>query len=357
MSQASAATAERARRLPRLGLTTLRDYGIVTAFLALFIALSFASDAFLTKANLLNILAQTAPIGIIACGSTLVIIAGGFDLSVGAIFAIAGVVAAKIANSVDPVVGLLAGVLVGLVLGIVNGGLVTVLRINTFIATLASGFVIRGVATLITGGFLISVSDEVFSKIGRDEVLDVKISVYIFIAIILLTGFLLTRTAFGRYIFAVGGNAEAARLSGIRVDLVRTITFMISGACAGLAGVIATSRVSTGQADTGTGLELAAIAAIVIGGTSIMGGEGAIWRSVLGVLLIAMIGNGFNILNIDPFYQSIVQGMIIIVAVAIDSWARRSRTQALRPPREGPEPPEAPPPTLPAGTATAGSER
>lgn len=336
--------------MPRLRLTTLRDYGIVTAFLALFIALSFASDAFLSKANLLNILAQTAPIGIIACGSTLVIIAGGFDLSVGAIFAIAGVVAAKVANSVDPIVGLAAGVVAGLLIGVINGGLVTVLRINTFIATLASGFVIRGVATLITGGFLISVTAESFSTIGREEILDVKISVYIFLAIIALTWFLLTRTAFGRYIFAVGGNPEAARLSGIRVDLVRTITFTISGACAGLAGVIATSRVSTGQADTGTGLELAAIAAIVIGGTSIMGGEGAIWRSVLGVLLIAMIGNGFNILNIDPFYQSIVQGTIILVAVAIDAWARRSRTQAAAPARD-PDPPAPPTPPPPAEAA------
>jgi ribose transport system permease protein len=126
-------------------------------------------------------------------------------------------------------------------------------------------------------------------------------------------------------VYAVGGNAEAARLSGIRVGLVRGVTFALSGLAAGLAGVVVASRVSTGQADTGAGLELAAIAAIVIGGTSILGGEGAIWRTVLGVVLITLIGNGFNLLNVDPTYQQIFQGVIILLAVGIDAWARRSR--------------------------------
>lgn len=337
-SASGGGTAE-AERAPasRLRLGRARDYGIVVVFLALFIALSIASPAFLSSRNLLNILAQSAPIGIIACGGTLVIIAGGFDLSVGAIFAFSGVIAAKTANAVDPVAGLLAGLLVGVVLGLINGGIVTLFRVNTFIATLASGYVFRGVATLITGGFLVSVSDDAFSFLGREEVFSVKVSVFIFAAVALFTGFLLTRTRFGRYIFAVGGNPEAARLSGIRVDLIRTATFVYSGVCASLAGIIATSRVSTGQADAGVGIELAAIAAIVIGGTSILGGEGAAWRSVLGVLLIAMIGNGFNVMNIDPFYQSIVQGLIILVAVAVDArsggplttwWKRRQARRA-----------------------------
>lgn len=312
----------------RWQLGRVRDYGIVTTFVLLFVVLSFSSSAFLTSTNLLNILDQNAAIGIIACGGTLVIIAGGFDLSVGAIFAFAAVVSAEIANNVDPVVGLLAGVLVGLGLGLVNGLIVTGLKINTFIATLASGYVFRGIATLITGGFLVSVAATSFAVPGTYKFFDVKFTIWIFAIVAVALGFLLAKTAYGRYVYAVGGNLEAARLSGIRVDRIRAMTFMISGLCAGIAGVLAASQDATGSARAGTGIELAAIAAIVIGGTSIAGGEGAVWRSVLGVMLLALINNGFNLLNIDPFYQSVVQGAIILIAVAVDVWARKSARAA-----------------------------
>jgi len=300
-------------------LALVRNYGIVVVFAALFIALSVASSTFLSSQNLLNLLAQNAPIGIMACGGTLVIIAGGFDLSVGAIYGLAGVIAAKLASSGDPILALVVGVLAGLLLGLVNGSLVSLFSINSFIATLATGYVFRGIATIVTSGFLVGVTDPSFGELGKAELFDVKVSVFIFAAVAFLTGLFLTRTRYGRYVFAAGGNAEAARLSGVRVELVRTLTFTFSGACAGLAGIIAASRVSSGQADAGVGLELAVIAAIVIGGTSILGGEGAIWRSILGVMLIAMIGNGFNLLNIDPFYEPIVQGAIILIAVVADS--------------------------------------
>jgi ribose transport system permease protein len=307
--------------IARIGL--LRDYGVLISFLILFVALSLSSPVFFTRTNLLNILAQSAPIGIIACGATLVIIGGGFDLSAGAVFAVSGVVATMVARDVDPVLGFVLAPIVGAGFGLTNGGLVTLLRINPFVATLASGMMIRGLAVVLTGGFLILVEDPDFTVLGRGSVVGIRYSVFIFTAVILGAGFLLSRTVFGRYVYAVGGNAEAARLSGIRVGLIKSLTFMISGACAGLAGVISASRVSTGQADAGVGLELSAIAAVVIGGTSIMGGEGAIWRTVIGVLLIALIGNGFNILGIAPFYQNIVQGAIIVVAVAVDALARR----------------------------------
>lgn len=326
MSNAStvqpAAPAEAAAEGPKRGrsaLALVRDYGIVVVFVGLFLALAFSSSTFLNQQNLLNLLAQNAPIGIMACGGTLVIIAGGFDLSVGAIYGLAGVIAAKMAASGDPVLALVVGVLAGLLLGLLNGSLVSLFSINSFIATLATGYIFRGVATIVTGGFLIGVNKHAFGQLGKAELLGVKLSVFIFAALAILTSLFLTRTRYGRYIFAAGGNAEAARLSGVRVELVRTLTFTFSGACAGLAGIIAASRVSSGQADAGSGLELAVIAAIVIGGTSILGGEGAIWRSILGVMLIAMIGNGFNILNIDPFYEPIVQGAIILIAVVADS--------------------------------------
>lgn len=307
-----------------IGIATIRDYAVLVTFAALFVALSIASPAFLTTRNLLNILDQSAPVGIIACAATLVIIAGGFDLSAGAIFALAGVVAAKIANGVTPLVGLLAALLVATALGVVNGGLVSGFRINPFVATLSTGMMIRGLAVVITGGFLVTVKDRSYTTIGRGSFLSIKYSVVLFAAFILVSSFLLARTNLGRNVYAVGGNPEAARLSGLRVGWVRTVTFAISGFAAGLAGLIASSRVSTGQADAGSLIELTAIAAVVIGGTSIAGGEGAIWRTVVGVLLLALIGNGFNMLSVEPFYQDIVKGAIIVVSVAIDAWSKRN---------------------------------
>ena len=305
-------------------LSTLRNYGIVLSFLALFVTLSVWSDVFLTRTNLLNLLDQSATVGIIACGGTLVIIAGGFDLSAGAIFAVAGIVAVNAANSAGTTAGIIAGVAVGAALGLGNGLVTTVGRINSLIGTLASSIVIRGVALVITGGFLVQATPTSFPQLGQGKWAGVNYSVWALLAVFVLTTVVLTRAKFGRYIYASGGNAEAARLSGVRVGVVRAATFVISGACAGLAGVISASRVQTGQANAGEGIELTAIAAIVIGGTSIQGGAGAIWRSMLGVLLLAMIGNGFNLLNLDPTYQLIVQGSIIMIAVAIDAWSRRS---------------------------------
>ncbi len=308
----------------RLRGASLREYGIVFAFLAMFVTLSLASDAFLTSSNLLAMLDQTAPVGIMAVGGTLVFIAGGFDLSVGAIFAIAGVLAAKAVGPFGPELALLLGTLSGIGFGLLNGLLITAGRINAFIATLGTSLVVRGFAIVLTGGYLLSVPDPSFSSFGNGDWLGLKISVWIWIACALAAGFVLSRTTLGRYIFASGGNAEAARLSGVRVPRVRAITFMISGFAASLAGVIVASRVSTGQADAGAGIEFTVIAGIVIGGISIFGGEGAIWRSVLGVLLLTMISNGFNLLNIDAIYSQIFQGGIILAAVAIDSWSRRS---------------------------------
>lgn len=296
------------------------------AFIVLFVVLSVASDAFLTKANLMNLLDQNAAIGVIACAMTLVIIAGGFDLSVGAIFAIAGVCAAKAAEAgAFPLLAIAVAVAAGAAIGLGNGLLVTVGRINSFIGTLASMYMIRGLALVVSGGFLITVSDPGFSTLGTGKVAGASYAAIVFVAVAVLLALLLHRTVFGRYVYAAGDNPEAARLSGVPVMRIRALTFVLSGACAGLAGAIVASRVATGQADSGDGMELAAIAAVVIGGTSIAGGEGAVWRSVVGVLLLALIGNGFNLLNIEPVYQQIVQGAIIAVAVAADAWSRVRR--------------------------------
>jgi ribose transport system permease protein len=303
----------------------VRSYGIVLSFLALFVALSIASDRFLTPRNLLNILDQSAPVGIVACGVTIGIIAGVFDLSVGAIFAVAAVAACKLALVTSPWLAILLGILFGAALGIVNGVLVNIIQINSFIATLASSIVFRGIGILVTGGLIVTVTDETFSILGTETFLGAKYTVWVFALFVVATSFILGRTTLGRYFYAVGGNARAARLSGIQVEQVRTIAFIISGLSAGIAGVLAASRTSSAQPDLGMDLALQAIAASVVGGTSIMGGQGAIWRAVLGVLILAMIGNGFNLLGIDTIYQQIVQGLLIVLAVGLDQLLRRRR--------------------------------
>ena len=310
--------------LPRPRVSVLRDYGIVVSFIALFVTLSVASPVFFTRINLLNVVDQSAAVGLIACGGTLVIIAGGFDLSVGAIYAISGVVAAEAVPHVGAWPAIALGALAGAGFGLVNGLLTTVGRINPIITTLATALMIRGLAVAITGGFLVRVDDPAYAVLGTNQLGGVRYTTYLFVGFAIAAAVLLSRTTLGRAIYASGGNAEAARLSGIRVGVVRASTFVVSGLSAGLAGVMISSRVSTGQADTGVGIELTAIAAVVIGGTSILGGEGAIWRSVLGVLLLTLIGNGFNLLNVNPTYQQIFQGAIILSAVAIDAWSRRT---------------------------------
>lgn len=303
----------------------LRNYGIVFAFAALFIVLSLSTPAFLSTRNLHNILDQSAQVGIISCAMTIAIISGNFDLSAGAVFALAGSVAALVAQAGAPELGIAAGILVGLLLGLGNGLLISSLRIHSFIATLATSLVIRGLALVMTDGRLIIVNDPRFKVLGQGTFLGVKYPVYILALWIAFTWFLLSRTTFGRYVYAIGGNTEAARLSGIQVEKVRVGIFGLTGLSAGLAGVIAVSRVAQGQADIGSMIELEAIARTVIGGTSIMGGEGAVWRTVFGILLMRLISNGFNILNVAPFYQRILEGMVILFAVAMDTLTRSRR--------------------------------
>lgn len=317
---------------PRTLTKLLLDYGVLFAFVALFLFLAFRAEAFLTMRNQLNILDQAHQIGLMALAVTVVIIAGGFDLSMGAIFAMSGVIAAFVARDLEaseafvgiaPYAGWVAGVVVGTLFGLLNGVLVTVLRINTFVATLASGIVIRGLALIITQAEQVRVQDDRFEALARGDIANINNTIFIWLGFAIILTFVLTRTKFGRHVFAAGDNPEAARLSGINVNLVRTITFGISGFAAGLAGVISASKFMKAQNDMGQGLELIAIASVVIGGTSIMGGEGAIWRTVLGVLLLRLIENGFNLINVDTFYQDVFQGLIILFAVALDAMRHR----------------------------------
>ena len=301
----------------------LQTYAVLVIGVVLIVLLSLLSDSFLTLRNLLNILNQNAPLAIMASAMTLVIIGGGFDLSVAAIFAVAGVVAAWVALNLDPYVGLLVAPLVGAALGLINGVVITRLNVHSFLATIATSLVFKGVAIVISDGRLIPVRIDEFTWLGRDKFLGVFIAVYVLAAFALILTFVLNRTTLGRKIFSVGGNEEAAILSGIRTDRVKIATFVIAGLAAGLAAAISVSRISMGQASAGAGMELQAIAAVILGGTSIYGGVGAVWRSVAGVLLLALINNGFNILNADPFYRDLTTGLVILGAVGISAAGRR----------------------------------
>lgn len=315
-----------ARRIRRHEITTfLRSYGVLIIIALLMVFMTIVSDAFLTPRNLLNILNQSTPLALVAAALTLVIIGGGFDLSTGAIFGVAAVSSAWLAVHVDPTVGILAAPLIGLLLGIVNGGIITGFHVHSFLATLATSLVFRGIAVLISGGAILPVRMESFAWIGRGRIGMVNIAVIILAVFVAAVMILLNRTTFGRRVYAVGGNEEAAILSGVRVDAIKIGTFALTGFAAGLAGAIATSRISMGQPQAGVGIELEAIAAVILGGTSIYGGQGAVWRSVAGVLLLALIGNAFNILNVNPFFKDLATGLIIVVAVALNAIGKGRR--------------------------------
>ena len=303
----------------------LRSYGIVIAFAIFFIILSFLSPAFFTVRNLHNIVDQSVSVGIISCAMTLAIISGNFDLSAGAIYAFCGSLAAIVAASGHVELGFALALLAGFLLGLLNGVIITTLRVHSFIATLATGMVFQGLALLITDGRLIIIREASFTVLGQESFMGIRYPIYIFIAWLAFTWILLAKTRFGRAIYSIGGNAEAARLSGIRVDLVKIMVFGLTGLSAALAGIIAVSRISQGQADMGSLIELESIARVVIGGTSIMGGEGTVWGTFFGVLLMRVIGNGFNILNVSPFYQRVFEGAVILFAVGLDTFIRRKK--------------------------------
>lgn len=309
-----------------------RSIAILVPFLAVFIALSIGSPAFLSPLNIGNVLDRQSGMLIVAAASTLVLIAGGLDLSVGATYmftaVICGTMIVKVEGTGGVILGIVAGILAGLLVGIINGVISTYLKINPLIATLAMSFIILGATKLVsqfgkTGVGQIRVDVDDFTWIAKTKPLGVSLPTWIAFVFVVILGIVLWRTTFGRYVYAAGGNAEASRLAGIRVNVVRISTFALAGFAAGLAGVIDLARVpSVPENDAiATTLTFTVLAGVVVGGTSILGGEGAIWRTVLGILFIAMLYNGFTLLRIDPLFQGIALGAIILVAVGFDAWS------------------------------------
>ncbi|HTP19981.1 MAG TPA: ABC transporter permease [Solirubrobacteraceae bacterium] len=320
---ADAIAAPRARFQRRIKAEHIRDYGIVAFAIALFIYFSIASSVFLTKNNLLNLVFQNATIGVAACAVTLTIIAGNFDLSLGSIFVLAEVLAAWAAVHIGVWWAFPVAIVAGALMGTINGLLVTKLRINAFLATLASALTFGGIAVGVTkGGLLITPNSSVFTFIGQQRVAGVQYPVIIFALVAIVLQLVLAYTVFGRHLYGVGGNRDAARLSGIKVDRTVIITFVVTGAACGLAGLIDASTTGSGSSDmSGLGGQLAllAIAGVALGGTSIFGGVGSVWRTVLGVLILGTITNGFDLLAVPDYWQDVVRGILIICAVAISS--------------------------------------
>lgn len=298
----------------------LGKYGIFIAFALLVILMGIISPPFFTPSNIINILRQTSVNGIIAVGMTFIIITGGIDLSVGSLLALSAVIATSFAHPDEwpLIVPVCLGLLVGLAGGMVNGILIAKKRMAPFIVTLGMMTVARGLALVYTNGRpVINLSDG-YNKIGGGYFAGIPIPVLVFVAIVAIGAFLLHYTRFGRYTFAVGGNELAAKVSGIKTDKVKISMYAITGALAGLAGVVLSSRVMSGSASTGQGYELDAIAAVVIGGTSLSGGIGTIAGTVVGALIIGVMNNGLDLMNVSSYWQLIAKGLIIVLAVMLD---------------------------------------
>lgn len=308
--------------------TVFSRYGIYVALFLIGLVLSIASPFFLTVTNILNILNQVSIIGIIAVGSTIVLISGGLDLSAGAIVAVAGVAGAHFAHPGEYplIVPILVGILTGAGIGLFNGVVVAKGKIPPFIVTLGTMTAGRGLALLLVGGMqVINLSDE-FVSLANTRVLGaVPILIFFFAGICLLFWFVTTRMRFGRHIYAVGGNENAAHVSGLNVDRIKITVYALAGALAGLGGLLLASRTVVGSPIAGAGYELDAIAAAVIGGTSTTGGLGRVTGTIIGALLIQVISNGLDMLNVPSYYQQIVKGLIIILAVYMDMRSKNKR--------------------------------
>lgn len=296
----------------------LRDYGSLLGLLLIGAVLGLLSDRFLTTSNLINVARQVSINAIVAAGMTIVIITGGIDLSVGSTIALAGCAALLVAGPLGDAVGVAAGIAVAAGVGWLNGALVAWGRVPPFITTLATMTVVRGAALVLTNGEPIVKSEGAYLWLGQASVGPIPVPILLMVATLLGAHWFLSRTRWGTYVYAVGGNAEAARLSGIGLAGIQILVYVLGGALAGLAGVVLAARLSSAQPNTGVGFELDAIAAVVLGGTSLMGGEGTIWGTTIGAFIIGVLNNGFNLMNVSPFYQLIAKGAVIVLAVLVD---------------------------------------
>jgi ribose transport system permease protein len=307
-------------------ISTARQFGTLIGLLGLSAVLWALTPHFLTVANMLNVVQQTSINAIVAVGMTFVILSGGIDLSVGSIVALSGVVLGTALQAGQPLpIALLLAATVGAGCGIVNGVLVSWGGLPPFIVTLGMMSIARGAALLYTEGRPVSGFDDGFRSLATGQIVLIPSPVAVMIAVYVIAHVVLTRTTFGRYVYAIGGNEEAARLSGVRVRLHKTLIYGVSGLTSAVAAVILTARLNSAQPIAGIMYELDAIAATVIGGTSLMGGEGTLVGTLVGALIMGVLRNGLNLLGVSSFLQQIVIGGVIVGAVLVDTMLKRHR--------------------------------
>jgi ribose transport system permease protein len=294
------------------------------SLIVLFVGLAIASPHFLTETNLSSVVRQTAVINIMSLGMTIIIIAGGIDLSVGAILAMSGVLGAMAMEKGMPIpVGILIGILAGLFCGFVNGILTTRLRIEPFIVTLGTLGIIRGLTLIVTNGLPVHGVPPGFSFLGEGNLIGVPFVLWVLVVCALLTHVVLEHTRLGRYAYAIGSNKDAAVYAGVPVSFDTTTVYALGGMLTGLAGMIEASRLMTGQPAAGNGYELQAIAAVVIGGGSLHGGEGSVIGTLIGAFIMGLLSNGSDLLGVSPYLQQAIIGGVIILAVSVDELRKR----------------------------------
>lgn len=306
------------------------NLGIIVAFLVLCVFLSVfpkTSGSFFTRQNIFNVLRQISTNLFLACGMTMVIILGGIDLSVGSIIALSGCISAGcVARYNLPLpVALLMGLLVGLLVGMFNGAVISKTTIPAFIVTLATMNIAKGLAYVYTGGSPVRVVTKEWQFLGAGYVGIFPTPVVILVIVLIITAIIMNKTKMGRHMYAVGGNQQAAEFSGIKVEKVKFFVHAFSGLMAGLAGIVLASRMYSGQPTAGDGAEMDAIAAVVVGGTSMAGGSGKIGGTIIGGLIIGVLNNGLNLLNVNSFWQYVVKGVVILLAVFLDYFRNKGK--------------------------------
>lgn len=308
----------------------LSDNKPVVVLLILVITMSFLSDRFLTWSNIITVLRQTSINAVIATGMTFAILIGGIDLSVGSVLAITGAIAASlVASGMNIILVIILTLLIGLVIGLLNGLLISKGRLQPFIATLGTMTLLRGLTLVYTQGRPISIfgsdTSAIFSKIGTGYFLGIPIPVYIMLVVFFISWYTLNHLKIGRYTYALGSNEEATMYSGIKTDNIKLFVYAVAGVLAALAGIIVTARLGSAQPTAGSGYELDAIAAVVIGGTSMAGGIGTIFGTAIGAIIIGILDNALNMLQVSSYYQDVAKGVVILIAVLLDRKQRKSR--------------------------------
>ena len=302
----------------------LKEHSMTLGYALLFVVLSLTVENFFSAANIAGLLLSVAQIGMVACTMMLCLASRDFDLSVGSTVALAGVLGAIVleqTGSLGLAIG--GGLLAGALIGAGNGVLIAYLRVNALIATLATMLMVRGLAFITSEGQAVGISNESFIALGDTALFGLRLPIWVAVACFVVFGVLLNHTVFGRNTLAIGGNPEAARLAGVRVERLRVWIFMLQGMVAALAGLILASRITSGQPNAAMGFELDVISACVLGGVSLMGGRARIFGVVIGVLIMGTVENVMNLRNVDAFYQYLVRGLILLAAVLLDQLQSR----------------------------------